>query len=172
MNRNCFCIEFSVEFCEITEKSLIKIIKVMKPSDRNISEMLDKLLKHQDYDEVPEGFPDKVMSRVHLGSVSAEYQYTPLIGKWFWIFLGGLLVGLFILALLFPSEPVGWLSVPLDYLSGIYEGAKSIFKISTIIFNDLDTSLLFPVIIPSFILLIIFDRLIHFLMKSKSFFIT
>lgn len=60
--------------------------------------------------------------------------------------------------------------IPLDYLSGLIEKTKSIFKISFKIFNNLDTSFLFPVIIPSFILLIIFDRLIHFVMKNKSFF--
>lgn len=142
----------------------------MKMSDKNITRKLDELLKHQDYEKAPEDFSDKVMSRVHLGSVSAEYQYTPLIGKWFWIFLGGLFVGLFILASVFPSNSETWFDIPLDYLSGLIENTKSIFKISFNIFNNSDTSFLFPVIIPSFILLIIFDRLIHLVMKNKSFF--
>jgi len=143
----------------------------MKKSDKNITRKLDELLKHQDYEKAPEGFSDKVMSGLHPYLADVKSQYAPLIGKRIWIFLGVLLLILFILASVFPSNSDTWLNIPLDYFSGLIEHTKSIFKISFNLFNNLDTSFLFPVIIPSFILLIIFDRLIHFVMKNKSFFI-
>ena len=143
----------------------------MKLPDKNITRKLDELLKHQDYEKAPEDFSDKVMSGLHPDLAHVNFQYTPLIGKRIWIFLGVLLLILFILAFIFPSNSETWFDIPLDYLSGLIEHTKSIFNISFNLFNNLDTSFLFPVIIPSFVLLIIFDRLIHLVMKNKSFFI-
>ena len=142
----------------------------MELSDKNITRKLDELLKHQDYEKAPEDFSDKVMSGLHPYLVGVNSQYTPLISKRSWIFLGVLLLILFILALIFPSNSKTWFDIPLDYLSGLIEQSKSIFNISLNLFNNFDTSFLFSIIIPSFILLIIFDRLIHFVMKNKSFF--
>jgi hypothetical protein len=139
-------------------------------TDKNITRKLDELLKHQDYEKAPEDFSDKVMSGLHPYLANVKSQYAPLIGKRVWIFLGVLLLILFILAAFFPSNSETWFDIPLDYLSGLIEHTKSIFNISFNLFNNLDTSFLFPVIIPSFILLIIFDRLIHLVMKNKSFF--
>ena len=137
----------------------------MKLPDKNITRKLDELLKHQDYEEAPEGFSDKVMSGLQPYLANVNSQYAPLISKRVWIFLGVLLLILFILASVFPSNSETWFDIPLDYLSGLIEHTKSIFNISFNLFNNLDTSFLFPVIIPSFILLIIFDRLIHFVMN-------
>ncbi len=142
----------------------------MKMSDKEITRKLNELLKHQDYEKAPEGFSDKVLSGLHPYLLDVNSQYAPLIGKRSWIFLGVLLLVLFILVSVFPSNTATWFNIPVDYLSGLIENTKSIFKISSNLFNNLDTSFLFPVIIPSFILLIIFDRLIHFVMKNKSFF--
>jgi len=142
----------------------------MELSDKNITRKLDELLKHQDYEKAPEDFSDKVLSGLHPYLADVKSQYTPLISKRAWILVGVLLLILFILAYVFPSNTETWFDIPLDYLSGLVEKTKSIFKISLNLFNNLDTSFLFPVIIPSFILLIIFDRLIHFVMKNKSFF--
>jgi hypothetical protein len=143
----------------------------MKLPDRNITRKLDELLKHQDYEKAPEGFSDKVMSGLHPDLADVNFQYTPLISKRIWIFLGVLLLILFILVSVFPSNSETWFDIPLDYISGLIEHTKSIFNISFNLFDNLDTSSLFPVIIPSFVLLIIFDRLIHLVMKNKSFFI-
>ena len=137
----------------------------MKLPDKNITRKLDELLKHQDYEEAPEGFSDKVMSGLQPYLANVNSQYAPLISKRVWIFLGVLLLILFILAFIFPSNTETWFDIPLDYFSGLIEHTKSIFKISFNLFNNLDTSFLFPVIIPSFILLIIFDRLIHLVMN-------
>ena len=137
----------------------------MKLSDKNITRKLDEILKYQDYEKAPEDFSDKVMSGLHHDLAHVNLQYTPLISKRIWIFLGVLLLILFILASVFPSNSETWFDIPLNYLSGLIEHSKSIFKISSNLFNNLDTSFLFPVIIPSFILLIIFDRLIHFVMN-------
>ncbi len=142
----------------------------MKQTDNNITRKLDELLKHQDYEKAPGDFSDKVMSGLSPYLANVSSQYTPLISKKTWIFLGVLLLILFILASVFPSNTETWFDIPLDYFTGLIENAKSIFKISFNLFDSLDTSFLFPVIIPSFILLIIFDRLIHFVMKNKSFF--
>lgn len=143
----------------------------MELSDKNIARKLDELLKHQDYEKAPEGFSDKVLSGLHPYLADVKSQYAPLIGKKSWILLGVLLLILFILAFVFPSNTETWFDIPLDYFSGLIEQSKSIFNISFNIFNNLDTSFLFPVIIPSFILLIIFDRLIHYVMKNRSFFL-
>ncbi|MCK4701530.1 MAG: hypothetical protein KAT38_14395 [Bacteroidales bacterium] len=143
----------------------------MELSDENITRKLDELLKHQDYEKAPEGFSDKVLSGLHPYLADVKSQYAPLIGKKSWILLGVLLLILFILAFVFPSNTETWFDIPLDYFSGLIEQSKSIFNISFNIFNNLDTSFLFPVIIPSFILLIIFDRLIHYVMKNRSFFL-
>ncbi|MBE9511378.1 MAG: hypothetical protein IMY71_10900, partial [Bacteroidetes bacterium] len=137
----------------------------MKLSDKNITRKLDELLIHQDYEKAPEDFSDKVMSDLHPYLADVKSQYTPLISKRAWILIGVLLLILFILASVFPSNTETWFDIPLDYLSGLIERSISIYKISINLFNNLDTSFLFPVIIPSFILLIIFDRLIHFVMK-------
>jgi len=143
----------------------------MELSDKNITRKLDELLKHQDYEKVTEDFSDKVLSGLHPYLADVKSQYTPLISKRAWILVGVLLLILFILAYVFPSNTETWFDIPLDYLSGLIENTKSIFEISSNLFNNLDTSFLFPVIIPSFILLIIFDRLIHFVMKNRSFFL-
>ena len=143
----------------------------MKLPDKNITRKLDELLKHQDYEKAPEDFSDKVMSGLHPYLADMKSQYAPLISKRIWIFLGVLLLILFILASVFPSDTETWFNIPFDYLSGLIEHARSILKISINSFDKVDTSFLFPVIIPSFILLIIFDRLIHYVMKNKSFFL-
>ena len=143
----------------------------MELSDKNITRKLDELLKHQDYEKAPENFSDRVMSGLHPYLVGINSQYTPLISKKSWIFLGVLLLILFILASVFPSNTETWFNIPFDYLSGLIEHTRSILKISINSFNKVDTSFLFPVIIPSFILLIIFDRVIHYVMKNKSFFL-
>ena len=143
----------------------------MKMSDKNITRKLDELLKHQNYEKAPEDFSDKVLSGLHPYLADEKSQYAPLISKRAWILIGVLLMILIILAFVFPSNTGTWFDIPLDYLSGLVEKTKSIFKISLNLFNNLDTSFLFPVIIPSFILLIIFDRLIHYVMKNRSFFL-
>jgi len=143
----------------------------MDLSDKNINRKLDELLKNQDYEKAPEGFADKVMSGLLSYPESAGSQYSPLISKRAWIIIGVLLLILFILASVFPSNSETWFNIPLDYLSGLVENTKSIIKISFNLLDNLDTSLLFPVIIPSFILLIVFDRLIHFVMRNKSFYV-
>ena len=143
----------------------------MELFDKEIIRKLDELLKHQDYEKAPEGFSDKVMSGLHPYLVDVNSQYTPLISKRSWIFLGVLLLILFILLSVFPSNTETWFDIPVDYLSGLIEHTKSILKISFNFFNKVDTSFLFPVIIPSFIILIIFDRLIHYVMKNRSFFL-
>jgi len=142
----------------------------MELSDENITRKLDELLKNQDYERATEGFSDKVLSGLHPYLADVKSQYTPLISKRVWILIGVLLLILFILASVFPSNTETWIDIPFDYLSGLIENTKSIFEIGFNLFNNLDTSFLFPVIIPSFILLIIFDRLIHFVMKNRSFF--
>ena len=143
----------------------------MELSDKITTRKLDELLKHQDYEKAPENFSDKVMSGLHPYLADMKSQYAPLISKRIWIFLGVLLLILFILASVFPSDTETWFNIPFDYLSGLIEHARSILKISINSFDIVDTSFLFPVIIPSFILLIIFDRLIHYVMKNKSFFL-
>jgi len=143
----------------------------MELSDKEITRKLDELLKHQDYEKAPEDFSDKVMSGLHPYLAGVNSQYTPLISKKSWIFLGVLILIIFILASVFPSSTETWFNIPFDYLSGLIERTTSILKISLNSFNKVDTSFLFPVIIPSFILLIIFDRLIHYVMKNRSFFL-
>ena len=144
---------------------------MMKQSDESITRKLDEILKHQDYEKAPEDFSDKVMSGLHPYLVDVKSQYAPLIGKRVWIFLGVLILIVFILASVFPSDTETWFNIPFDYLSGLIEHTTSILKVSLNSFNKVDTSFLFPVIIPSFILLIIFDRLIHYVMKNRSFFL-
>ncbi len=143
----------------------------MELSDKNITRKLDELLKHQDYEKVTEDFSDKVLSGLHPYLADVKSQYTPLISKRAWILVGVLLLILFIMASVFPSNTETWFNIPFDYLSGLIERTTSILKVSLNSFNNLDTSFLFPVIIPSFILLIIFDRLIHYVMKNRSFFL-
>ena len=143
----------------------------MELFDKEITRKLDVLLKHQDYEKAPEDFSNKVMSGLHPYLVGVNSQHTPLISKKSWIFLGVLLMILFILVSVFPSNTETWFNIPFDYLSGLIEYTKSIIKIGINSLNKVDTSFLFPVIIPSFILLIIFDRVIHFVMKNRSFFL-
>ena len=141
----------------------------MELSDKNITRKLDELLKHQEYEKAPEDFSDKVLSGLHPYLADIKFQYTPLISKRAWIIIGVLLLILFILASVFPSDTETWIDIPFNYLSGLIENTKSIFEIGFNLFNIVDTSFLFPVIIPSFILLIVFDRFIHFVMKKRSF---
>lgn len=143
----------------------------MELSDKEITRKLDGLLKHQDYEKAPEDFSDKVMSGLYPYLVGVNSLYTPLISKKSWIFLGLLLLVLLILASVFPSNTETWFNIPFDYLSGLIEHTRSILKISINLFNNIDTSFLFPVIIPSFVLLIIFDRVIHYVMRNRSFFL-
>ena len=143
----------------------------MEFSDKSTDRRLDELLKNQDYEIAPEGFSDKVMSGLQPYISDVKTQYAPLISKRSWIFLVVLLSFLFILAAVFPSNTVTWFDVPLEYLSGIMTKTKSFFEAGFNVFENLDTSFLFPVIIPSFILLIIFERVIHFVTKNRSFFL-
>ncbi|OXA80147.1 hypothetical protein SAMN05444397_10529 [Flavobacterium aquidurense] len=77
----------------------------MKEEDKNIKNLIDKMMA-EDTLEVPSfDFTSKIMAQVLVAEKSKIKAYKPLISKSTWIFIGFSLLGLAIYASLFSGTP-------------------------------------------------------------------
>ncbi|MFH6998001.1 hypothetical protein ACHRVZ_08710 [Flavobacterium sp. FlaQc-57] len=73
----------------------------MKESDKNIENLIDRMMSENNLDSPSLDFTSKIMSQVLVAEKSKIKAYKPLISKSTWIFIGVALAALVVYVLLF-----------------------------------------------------------------------
>ncbi|SHG00973.1 hypothetical protein [Flavobacterium defluvii] len=73
----------------------------MKESDKNIEQLIDKMMAEEKLQSPSIDFTSKIMAKVELLEEKKVKIYKPLISKSVWVLLGAAVIGLFIYISLF-----------------------------------------------------------------------
>lgn len=116
----------------------------MKESDKNIENLIDKMMAENNLDSPSLDFTSKIMSQVLVAEKSKIKAYKPLISKSTWIFIGAALAALVVYVLLF-SGTDNQLEIGKSYAD----------KISTVFSGiHLSKNILYAILIVPFMILV------------------
>jgi hypothetical protein len=91
----------------------------MKESDKNIENLIDKMMAENTLESPSIDFTSKIMAQVLVAEKSKVINYKPLISKSTWIIIGFGLVGLAVYASLF-SVPENNLEIGKSYADNLF----------------------------------------------------
>ncbi|TDW50086.1 hypothetical protein EV144_102520 [Flavobacterium sp. 270] len=96
----------------------------MKESDKNIEQLIDKMMAENTLDSPSFDFTSKIMSEVLILEQKKLKTYKPLISQSVWIFIGLVLTGLIIYASLFSetSQNLEIGKIYTDKISNLFSG--------------------------------------------------
>lgn len=96
----------------------------MKESDKNIEQLIDKMMAENTLDSPSFDFTSKIMSEVLILEQKKLKTYKPLISQSVWIFIGLVLAGLIIYASLFSetSQNLEIGKIYTDKISNLFSG--------------------------------------------------